>query len=232
MTPENQPIHPIERAILRSLKERRDFTDIDKVAVDSHLSLDQVRRAVEWLRAKQLIEVSESETVDFSLGPEGERAVSEGLPERKLVRYVERSGGSIEIGEAAESLGEEFAIALGVAKKNDWITVVGNKISLKPSSKEPEPEELVLQKLESQKSIPKGELAGEDLKTISTLLRRRESFIIESRTKKTEIRPTKLGFSIASSSAPDEIDRISPEIIISGVEESSASGHRCLFPLF
>ena len=60
----------------------------EKISQETKLSMDQIRRGVEWLRQKKLADVSESINISLSLGKNGLEALKNGLPERKLVTLV------------------------------------------------------------------------------------------------------------------------------------------------
>ena len=68
----------------------------------------------------------------FKLTKEGQKYRENGLPEKKLVELLEK--GSLSLIEAKKL--EDFSIAIQWAKKNRWVTVEDNKLTLlnKPSS--------------------------------------------------------------------------------------------------
>ncbi|MEK0382176.1 MAG: phenylalanine--tRNA ligase subunit alpha, partial [Nitrosopumilus sp.] len=80
----SQVLHPIEKQIIKSLKESKSSTP-EKLVESTKLSIDQVRRGMEWLRLKGLAEVKEIEKITLKLGKNGLDAKNNGLPERKLV---------------------------------------------------------------------------------------------------------------------------------------------------
>ena len=53
--------HPIEQSILRSLSDN-DYVRVDSLVASTGLSIDQIRRGVEWLKFKNLISIKESST--------------------------------------------------------------------------------------------------------------------------------------------------------------------------
>ncbi len=53
--------HPIEQSILRSLSDI-DHVRVDSLVASTGLSMDQIRRGVEWLKFKNLISIKESST--------------------------------------------------------------------------------------------------------------------------------------------------------------------------
>src|SRR5579875_3205476 len=71
---EKAPLHPIERTLISALaRSGINPIKIDEIASQSSLSLDQVRRGLEWLRSKKLVEIEEKEERFFSLDIEGKK---------------------------------------------------------------------------------------------------------------------------------------------------------------
>jgi len=127
----SQVLHPIEIKILKSLSDKQNLTP-DEISLKTELSIDQVRRGIEWLRFKNMVQVNESEKNFVSLGKRGNDAVQHGLPERQLVNYLKSLfGSSCEIDDAKEQLRNEFSAAIANAKKNGWIEIYKTRILLK-----------------------------------------------------------------------------------------------------
>ena len=61
---------------------------IEDLVDSTNQSIDQVRRGIEWLKFKNLISLKDRSSVIVSLGRNGQKAVVEGLPERRLVNAV------------------------------------------------------------------------------------------------------------------------------------------------
>ena len=53
--------HPIERSILNSLSNN-DHVRAESLVASTDLSIDQIRRGIEWLKFKNLISIKESST--------------------------------------------------------------------------------------------------------------------------------------------------------------------------
>ena len=81
-------LHDIEKQIVKALQSDPDLTE-DDISQGTSLSMDQIRRGVEWLRQKKLADVSESVDISLSLGKNGLDALKNGLPERRLVTLVQ-----------------------------------------------------------------------------------------------------------------------------------------------
>ncbi|MDA4131239.1 MAG: phenylalanine--tRNA ligase subunit alpha [Thaumarchaeota archaeon] len=210
-----QPLHPIEKRILKTLSSR-GVLKLEQITEVSGLAVDQVRRGIEWLKAKNFVEVRETDTPIFSLGAEGQVVAAEGLPERRLVELLKKMGGSSEISSLSKSLGPEFTIALGNAKKNKWILVGKNAISLTSISAIEEPEEQLLEKLRREEILPKESLTEGEFQTISRLKNRRPGFVNEVHEKMIEVQLSDSGKKILTTVDENEIERITPEVLRSG----------------
>ena len=147
-------LHDIEKQIVKLLKSTPNLTE-EQLAQETKLSMDQVRRGVEWLRQKDLANVTDTTNLSYSLGKNGLDALKNGLPERRLVKLTWEGPQTFD--EIRSSLqGLDFNAAIAHAKKNDWINIektdVGSKISLKQQLKENSDEETI--SLIGHKQIP------------------------------------------------------------------------------
>jgi len=80
-------LHDIEKQIIKLLQSTPNLTE-GQLSQTTTLSMDQIRRGVEWLRQKELADVTETASVSLSLGKNGLEALKNGLPERRLVTLV------------------------------------------------------------------------------------------------------------------------------------------------
>ena len=80
----SQVLHDIEKKIIEVLKSKPNQTT-EQLSEITELSIDQIRRGIEWLRLKDLAEVSESTKKSVSLGKNGLEAFRNGLPESCLL---------------------------------------------------------------------------------------------------------------------------------------------------
>jgi phenylalanyl-tRNA synthetase alpha chain len=138
-------LHDIEKQIVKALQSEPNLTE-EQLVQKTKLSMDQIRRGVEWLRQKKLADVSETIKISSSLGKNGLDSLKNGLPERRLVNLVK--DGPKTFDEIRSSLqGPDFNAAIANAKKNDWISIekmeTGSKISLKQEPVQT-PEELMI----------------------------------------------------------------------------------------
>ena len=211
------PLHPIEKVILNTLSTQRDKSvSLEELSTKSSLTLDQIRRGVEWLKAKGFIESEEREIVTFVLGADGRSAALHGLPERRLVNAVRSSGGTLEISRAAGELGAEFAAALGRSKKRGWVKVEANRIWLDESADSRENEEFILERLANSGRIPKAELSTTELNSIEELRRWHDGYVLREETKTVAVRLTPQGMGEAMVPHIEEIDEITPQLLQSG----------------
>ena len=149
-------MHDIEKQISKLLQSTPNLTE-EQLAHETKLSMDQIRRGVEWLRQKSLADVRDSTSISYSLGKNGLDALKNGLPERRLVNLVK--DGPKTFDEVRSSLqGPDFNAAIAHAKKNDWINIektdTGSKISLKQEPTESQDEHVISLIDKSQKPRP------------------------------------------------------------------------------
>lgn len=175
----SQVLHPIEKQIIKSLKESKSSTP-EKLVESTKLSIDQVRRGMEWLKLKGLADIQEIEKTFLRLGKNGLDAKNNGLPERKLVNEIQEGPKSFE--EIRNVLKSDFNAAIANAKKNDWIQIEkgesSSKISLKGKAL-PSPEEKLIDFLGAEEKLLND---IEDIEAL-TLLKKRPDFITENFTK-------------------------------------------------
>jgi len=181
-------LHDIEKQISKLLQSTPNLTE-EQLAHETKLSMDQIRRGVEWLRQKSLADVIDSTNISYSLGKNGLDALKNGLPERRLVNLVK--DGPKTFDEIRGSLqGPDFNAAIAHAKKNDWINIektdTGSKISLKQEPTESQDEHVILLIDKAQKPRP-------DL--VKSLMERPD-FIIQHEEKTKSVSLTETGKNI------------------------------------
>src|SRR5215217_537330 len=82
----NISLHPIEKNILSILHRSGGLWTVDNQLIEkSKLSIDQLRRGVEWLKFKNLIAIKESSEIEISLKKSNITNNDFVLPERKLI---------------------------------------------------------------------------------------------------------------------------------------------------
>ena len=186
-------LHDIEKQIIKLLQSTPNLTE-EQLAHQTELSMDQIRRGVEWLRQKSLADVSDSIRISYSLGKNGLDALKNYLPERRLVNLVK--DGPKTFDEVRSSLqGPDFNAAIAHAKKNDWINIektdTGSKISLPQEPTDNSDEKIIL--LIGERRISSKEVAS--TKSLKSLMKRPD-FIIEHEEKTKTVSLTEAGKNI------------------------------------
>ena len=174
-------LHDIEKQIIKLLKSTPNLTE-EQLAQETKLSMDQIRRGVEWLRQKNLADVTEISHFTYALGKNGLDAKKNGLPERRLVTLVQNGPKTFD--EIRSSLqGLDFNAAIAHAKKNDWINIektdTGSMISLKQETTKSSDEYVIsLLDIEPVADV----FRDEDAKPLKSLMERPD-FIIQHEKK-------------------------------------------------
>ena len=124
----SQVLHEIEKKIISSLKINENQTP-EQLEESTKLSSDQIRRGIEWLRLKEIINVNETQKIFYRLGKNGLESLENGLPEKRLLQLL--FDGPRNITDLQKELGSVFGPSIGLARKNNWIETNNNEISLK-----------------------------------------------------------------------------------------------------
>jgi len=118
-------LHDIERRIVAALRGSGP-AELESLAERAGISQDQARRGVEWLRGKNLLNVEEKAESFIRLERRGAESLASKLPERRLLELV--LSGTGDMAQARESLGDEFGVAMGAARKAGWIDLDGKAL--------------------------------------------------------------------------------------------------------
>ncbi len=132
----------IERTTLRKLEATKPQT-IEQLSDETRLHIDSVRRAVNWLSEKKLATTHQTEQSQFSLTQAGKSSITNGLPEKLFIEAISDSGGKASLEDAykkSQLNRPEFNAAMGLAKKNAWISIskTGNETILELTGLEQE----------------------------------------------------------------------------------------------
>ena len=179
----SQILHDIEKKIIDSLQKKSEQTP-EQLSESTELSIDQIRRGIEWLRLKEFANVIESSKVTVSLGRNGIDSLKNGLPERKLMDLIKDGSKSFE--EIRKTLsGAGFNAAIANAKKNGWVNIEktdsGSTISTKEKPVETPEEKLI--SLIGDKSIPEEQIEN---KLALKFLLQRPDYVLQN-TEKSKI---------------------------------------------
>jgi len=203
----SQVFHEIEKKIIFSLKNNHTQTT-QSLETSTNLSSDQIRRGIEWLKLKDLAIVKESKTSIICLGKNGLESFEKELPERRLLNLL--NNGPRKLSDLQKELGFVFGPAMGLARKNNWVEVSSDQISLK-NIPDILPGEKTLKHIGKNK-MPINEIDKNDL----SLLFKRPDFIVEEITKIKEISLTESAKSIelSDSSGAIDVEAKVPEIFV------------------
>ena len=198
----SQVLHPIEKQIIKSLKQSGNSTP-EKLVESTKLSIDQIRRGMEWLKLKGLAEINEVDKTTLKLGQNGLDAKNNGLPERKLVNTISRGPKSFD--EVRNILKSDFNAAIANAKKNDWIIIEkgenSSKISLKGEAPLSSEEKLI--DFIGEEEISQNEIS--DTNALASL-KKRPDFISENFSKLKTITLSEKAKGIDVEASSDAID--------------------------
>jgi phenylalanyl-tRNA synthetase alpha chain len=208
-------LHPIERAILKALADKESII-ADSLAT-SGLSIDQVRRGIEWLRFKNLVSVAESSTSSIRLTADGSLARTAGLPERRLVNAVkEGKATTAEILASNILKGNEVNAAIANAKRNQWIQFgEGGKMAATGLSEKKSPEEIFLDEMQGEADAKR--LTDEQAKGFE-LLKKRPGYVDIREQKESRISLTEAGKALLPAIENEKAQerRLTSELITSG----------------
>lgn len=206
-------LHPIERSILRALAN--NDSRAESLATTTGLSIDQVRRGIEWLKFKSLISINESYRSTVRLAPGGTAAVASGLPERRLANAVKE--GKSTIGEALASgaiKNDEINAAIAGARRNQWVQLVEGKMQATALAEKQSPEEVLLGKLGS--AVDAAQLTEEERRTLEQL-KKRPNYIEVREEKESRISLTDTGRMLLPTLEEGHAERrLTTEMITSG----------------
>lgn len=207
--------HPIERSILKALSNNNESVQVNALVTNTGLSIDQVRRGIEWLKFKNLISVSDSSTKRVYLAPEGMVAATKGLPERRLLNAVNEGKVTIADVLASGSIkNEEVNPAIAGARRNQWIRLIEGKMTPDVSRDRQSPEERFLANLKDGIEITK--LTGEE-KNVLELLKKRPNYIEIKEENEPRISLTDEGNRLIPTLKDDQTEsRLTTELITSG----------------
>ncbi|MDR3782029.1 MAG: hypothetical protein P4K92_01780, partial [Candidatus Nitrosotalea sp.] len=189
----SQVLHPIEQKLLKTLLAKQNLSP-EELHEISKLSIDQVRRGIEWLKFKNLVSVVDIEKNFVTLGKRGTEAVAKGFPERQLINHLRTlQGFSCEMNDVKSLLQNEFGPAIANAKKNSWVEIHENRIMLKGYHDLTSEEKIV----KTVSKNPPGVSVDDLDKDAVESLKKRPEFIIFNTTKSATVSLTETGIETA-----------------------------------
>jgi phenylalanyl-tRNA synthetase alpha chain len=169
-------LHPIEKKIISSINPFSEISTTDLIELTT-LTLDQIRRGLEWLKYKNIIESNKTSSL-ISLDELGRKAIEHGLPERRLVKAV--GDGNITMRTILENgllTQGEINIAISKAKSNKWINITrseteGLTFKVLENLENASGEELLLNKIFSSEKLKEVDLTNSELGFLKLLVKR------------------------------------------------------------
>ncbi|MEM3810849.1 MAG: phenylalanine--tRNA ligase subunit alpha [Conexivisphaerales archaeon] len=162
-------LHPLEKKLVRALLEGGE-ENIEDAASAAGISIDQARRAVEWLKAKGLISVEEKREKLLMLGESGRKALLYGFPEERIANLVIEKG-KMSVQDLNKLMDEnELKAAIGRAIKNGWI-IIENGVAIAKNKEKVNIEKTLLDKISSG-TVIESQLNKSELNMLKELLRR------------------------------------------------------------
>ena len=171
-----EELHPIETKILNSIDT---FSENSLISLKekTNLTIDQLRRGLEWLKFKNIIEYSKP-SIEFSLDDTGKNSIENGLPERRLVNAIKQGNTTIpKILENKALTQPEINVAISKARTNKWIELSkiqneGLIFTLAENFEKISEEENLLKKIFLEKIVKESELSNSELNVLKILLKR------------------------------------------------------------
>jgi phenylalanyl-tRNA synthetase alpha chain len=120
-----ESLSEIEIKSLQALEEKKQF-ELEEIAKKSGLKIDSVRRAINWLKEKGLVELEENVKKEIQPSPTGKSSINKALPERLFIESLQALGGKASLQEIKKSSlinAPELNVAMGIAKRNAWISI-------------------------------------------------------------------------------------------------------------
>ena len=171
-------LHPIEKNILSILHHSGGLWTGDNQLIEkSKLSIDQLRRGVEWLKFKNLIAIKESSDIEISLKKSNIINNDFVLPERKLINCVKKGKKiltDIIKSDEFNNNNKEVYASLKFCKQNSWIDIKNNSVVLLPNSENLSDEEKLIKKLLKSNSLKLSNLNKSEIASFDLLKKRHD----------------------------------------------------------
>ncbi len=198
MTPANH-LHPHEKKIIAALRQMKHATAAE-VAQQTGLPEAAVHKAGLWAAVKGLLRHEDTTATTITRTPEGDQYLRDGLPEKRLLLLLAQGR---TLGDLKGTV--ELTIGLGWAKKNKWVEVRGEKLTITPAGEaafaKKTPAEQMLETLRGDPAL------------LDELRRRNLLDTTEKTTKTFALTPAGEQTTITET---DELGQLTPELIASG----------------
>jgi len=209
-----------EQKTLHALQNLVGRGSVEQIVETSGLADSAVMRAALSLKEKKLVTLQEQKQRVVTLTEEGKQHAQAGLPERRLIKSLEKLGGTARIEKVVLDtvLEKEFLpIALGWLQRKGWATVKEKGRVLEAVCKPLEgSDEMLLSQL-----FEKGPLIVEesksDLQSAVSVLKSRKLLEIKDKTTRI-IQLTQTGRELVEKGLriAEEVSQLTPELIVSG----------------
>jgi phenylalanyl-tRNA synthetase alpha chain len=111
-------LHDLERKVLKALK--KGLSSIQELIKETGLKEDQIRRALSWLKFKNLVKIERDVAKQIALTTLGKKYLKADLPETILLNLAKAKKA---INDVTELTKDELNAALGVARSMDLINI-------------------------------------------------------------------------------------------------------------
>jgi len=213
-------LHPLERKVLPILRHSHVFSELVE---KSKLKDVEAMRALQWLQSKGALEIKEEVRELITLGENGKKALSHGLPEKIFLKAIAHGKKTLEaIRKDSSLLPEELNVCIGLLKSKGMITVAaGMEISIteigKNSLDKESFEESLLKRM-SKEEVDVSKLKDSE-KFAFDALKKRKDLIKPILKKEWTVKLTDLGKELSKQDFSEKharADRLTPEMLKDG----------------
>ena len=210
-----------EQKTLQTLSNINGKAAVDHIMEISGLAHSAIMRAAMNLSELKLIQIHEQTQKIITLNEEGEDYATQGLPERRLIEYIIKSGNSGKPEETAKNTklkSHQIPIAVGWLHRKSWVKIETDDGTIVTPTRPREGDDEKLLKLLHRKGGSTLEKLGRKMSRVAVNLKRRKLAEIEEKTIRT-LELTKEGRNLATQlteGVPQEASQLTPEMIISG----------------
>ena len=120
-----ESLSEIEKKTLQVLESSKT-KGTEEISKQAGLPIDSVRRALQWLKEKKLIELEEKTEKALKLSAAGKSSLRKGLPEKMFIEALQELGGKSaleEVKKKSQLNTPELHVSMGLAKKNAWVSI-------------------------------------------------------------------------------------------------------------
>jgi len=201
-------LHDHEKRILKALEGKKSMI-IQEIQELTGLNKDSLEKASLWAKVKGVLKIDEEITEFIELTKEGEEYVKGGLPEKNLLKILEKGEKSIP---NLNKKMKKFNIGLVWVKKNNWVTIQKGQLELTTKGRKSIQEQLPEEKILSQ--LKEGKQNTKSFDKIITEKLEKRGLIKQTVKKKREVSLTDLGKKILPKlEIKENIGQISPKIL-------------------